>query len=146
MSAQSPYQGTLTATMDALGWQWNHTRPVYDRAAQAYITPTTAKGWPDLAAVHPRTGVMLFAELKGKCPAPKRGWSTSDVKPDQMKWLRFMHTVPCAAAVVLRPTDDWVTISGWLATPETLVSGYGWLPPEEHHRIWTSRSIAALLR
>lgn len=146
MSSQSPHQTTLAATLKALGWHDMHVRPVYDRQADVWITPTTAKGWPDLTAVHPRTGVMLFAECKGKVDLKTKDWSTQGVKPHQLEWLHWLHAVPCAAAVVLRPSDPWTVVADMLSDPRQLVSGFGWLPPEQRRRVWTTQAIAHLAR
>ena len=134
MGSQSPYQRTLVKTLAATGWHHSHTRAVFDRQARVWITPA-AKGYPDLTAIHPGSGALLFAELKGDCPAPRRGWSVSDVRPEQLGWLRWLHRNPAAAAVVLRPTDDWNMVADWLQAPHKLLSGYGWLPPDDHRPI-----------
>lgn len=41
----------------------------------------SAKGFPDLTMVHPRSGALLFAELKS---------STGKVTPAQDEWLRAL--------------------------------------------------------
>jgi hypothetical protein len=146
MPSQNRYQDTLSATLEALGWHDMWVRPVFDARANRWVTPTTTKGWPDLSCIHPRSGVLLFAEVKGACPAPKRGWSTADVKPHQLDWLHRLHCNPAAAAVVFRPSDDWTLVAGWLADPGTLRSGYGWLDPEQHRPVVTYRQVAHLLR
>jgi hypothetical protein len=146
VSSQSPYQTTLDLTLAALGWHHMHVRPVFDAKAKRWLTPTTTKGWPDLTAIHPRTGVLLFAELKGALTTKVKTWSTADVKPHQLDWLHRLNTNPCAACVVFRPSDDWDTVAGWLTMPDTLMSGYGWLPPEQHRRVWSAQAIARLAR
>ena len=123
----SVYQDTLTGALDVFGWHWMHVRPIFDARAKRWVTPTTAKGWPDLTCLHTRSGVVLACEVKGQRKNPK---------PHQREWLERWHRVPCAAAVVFGPTDDWHQVVGWLNHPETLVSGFGWLPPEQHRPVW----------
>jgi hypothetical protein len=146
MSSQSPYQQTVTATLDALGWSHMHTRPVFDAKSKRFLTPHTAKGWPDLACVHHRSGVLLFAELKGHHGLKTKTWTTSDVRPDQVEWLHKLHRNPGAACVVFRPDDDWLLVSEWLAKPWLLLSGYGWLPPEQWRGVITGAQVAEILR
>jgi hypothetical protein len=133
VTTQSPYQETLIQTLEIFGWRWMHVRPVFDAKAKRWLTPTTAKGWPDLSCVHPRSGVALFAEAKGAKGKPT---------PEQLDWLRWWHRVPSAAAVCFRASDDWNMVAGWLAEPATLPSGYGWLPTAEHRPVITRADAA----
>lgn len=153
----SAYQDTVVAMLSALGWHGNHTMPMYGWKSKAmtgrvppeFLTPTTAKGWPDLTYLHPPTGVVLACEVKQDLP--KRGHR--DPPPQdcsccprshQLGWLWRWHQVPCCAAVVFRPGDDAIQVSGWLADPETLISGYGWLA-ERHRRHPITRQQINLL-
>jgi hypothetical protein len=144
----SPYQDTLVATLDALGWYGTAIRPVFDAKAKRFLTPTTAVGWPDLTYVHPRTGVVLACEVKTNLP---KGGHRGPVKhcgccprPEQLEWLRRWHRVASAAAVVFRPADDWLEVAAWLQHPDRLPSGWGWLPPDAHRRPFALADIAAM--
>ena len=54
----------------------------------------SAPGFPDLVMVHPRSGVIVFAELKS---------ATGRVTPEQDQWLRALAVR--GAAFVWRPRD-----------------------------------------
>jgi hypothetical protein len=152
----SAYQDTVVAMLEALGWQGNHTMPMYGwkskvmagRVPPEFLTPTTALGWPDLTYLHPVTGVVLAIEVKQALP--KSGHRTpapSDCRccprPEQVDWLWRWHQVPSAAAVVFRPSDDALQVSGWLSDPSSIPSGYGWLNPDRHRRPLTRQQVAS---
>lgn len=144
----TPYQDTLVATLEALGWHGTAVRPVFDARAKRWLTPTTSPGWPDLTYLH-RTGVVLACEVKQDLPpnghrvAPKHCGCCP--RPDQLAWLNRWHMVASAAAVVFRPSDDWLMVSRWLMDPASLPSGWGWLPPAQHRTPLTLAHLAALV-
>jgi hypothetical protein len=156
----SAYQDTVTAMLSAFGWHGNHTRPVYgwsskiaaERTMPDFFTPTTAVGWPDLTYVHPPTGVVLACEVKQDRPKNGHRLGAADRKsqcaccptPEQADWLWRWHQVPCCAAVIFRPGDDALQVSRWLAEPETLVSGYGWLVHEKRRHPITRHQLDVL--
>lgn len=67
-----------------LGWMVYHP----------YNSQRSTPGFPDLTMVHPRTGGLLFAELKT---------TTGKVTPDQDEWLRALALR--GVAFVWRPVD-----------------------------------------
>jgi hypothetical protein len=153
----SAYQDTVAEMLATFRWEGNHTLPVYgwlsvgaQRGGQAprSFTPTTAVGWPDLVYVHPATGVVAAIEVKTD---PPKGGHRKPVKscgccprPDQRQWLWWWHQVPCCASVVFRPGDDALMVAGWLSNPEAMVSGYGWLPGDQHRHPLSRQQIAHL--
>jgi hypothetical protein len=145
----TPYQDTITQTLDVLGWRHMHVRPIFDARGKRWITPTTAVGWPDVTAVHRRTGIVAAIEIKTN--QGPRGHRTPDVKcgccptPDQLDWLQMWHHNPGAAAVVFRPSDDWNLLVGWFTAPFDFVSGYGWLPEDGpgRHQVTVRDKLAA---
>lgn len=147
MTVQTPYQGTLVATLEALGWHGTSVRPVFDAKAKRFLTPTTAEGWPDLCYINPRHGVLLACEVKSDLPksGEHRPGRTSPCgccpRPNQLDWLYRFHQVPSAAAVVFRPADDWNLIARMLAHPHLLVSGWGWLPEAEWRGPFTKHDV-----
>jgi hypothetical protein len=118
----SGYENTIQNTLTAFGWRHMHVRPIFDGRKKRWVTPTTAVGWPDITAIHTGRGVVLAAEVKGT--------TGRDVKPtaEQLEWLGYWHSVPAAAAVVFRPSDDFQEVALMLRAPEMLMSGFGWLP------------------
>lgn len=70
---------------DQLGWEHVGFRPA--QTVHGYRTPgtgTMAEGWPDLTLVHPRTGRLLFVELKGH---------GGELRPDQRRVLAVLAAV-----------------------------------------------------
>lgn len=124
----SGYENTIQGAFNMTGWRHMHVRPIFDGRKKRWVTPTTAKGWPDLTAIHPRWGIVCAAEVKGT--------KARDDKPtlEQLEWLGIWHRVPSAAAVVFRPSDDFDTVLWMLRNPDQLASGWGWLDPTEHRK------------
>jgi hypothetical protein len=60
----------------------------------------SAQGFPDLVIVFPRTGALLFAELKS---------DTGSATPEQLQWLRALRRGERTAVreVYLWRPDDW---------------------------------------
>jgi VRR-NUC domain len=59
-----------------------------------YDSRRSAPGYPDLTCVHPRSGALLWAELKS---------TTGRLTPDQEAWLRALALR--SAVFVWRPAD-----------------------------------------
>jgi hypothetical protein len=151
VTVQTPYQGTLVATLEALGWQGTAVRPIFDGHAQRFLTPTTAEGWPDLTYINPRHGVLLACEVKSDLPksGAHRPNRTSPCgccpRPNQLEYLHRFHQCLSNAAVVFRPADDWNAVARMLAQPGMLMSGWGWLPEDEWRQPLTRQQAEALL-
>lgn len=131
----SAFETTVTEALEMFGWRHMHVRPVFDGRRKRWVTPTTAIGWPDLCAVHP-LGVVLAAEVKGTTGRD------ATPTPEQLDWLRAWHAVACAAAVVLRPSDDFDAVCRWLRDPWLARSGFGWLPEPEQRRVGAERVLS----
>lgn len=137
----SGYENTIAHTLTAFGWRHVHVRPIQDKRTGRWTTamsPRDAAGWPDFMAVHEPSGICLAAEIKsetGRRLAPT---------PEQLGWLRTWHTVPSAAAVVLRSSDDFDATAGMLRNPALLRSGWGWLPEDEHRNPITRQQLERL--
>jgi hypothetical protein len=77
-------QAAVVELARMLGWLVYHT----------YDSRRSLEGFPDLVMAHPRSGALLFAELK-----TARGKAT----PEQLEWLRVLALR--GAAFLWRPAD-----------------------------------------
>jgi hypothetical protein len=62
---EADFQRQVTDLAELLGWSWAHFRPA--QTAHGWRTPVSGplgKGWPDIVAVRPRDGRLVFLELK----------------------------------------------------------------------------------
>ena len=81
------FQPLVTDCATRLGWLWYHPNlPIRDK-----------RGFPDLVLVHPRTGTVLFRELKS---------TRGRLSADQEKWLAAL-ALGDANVGVWRP-EDWM--------------------------------------
>lgn len=91
---EAEFQRQVTDIAELYGWQWAHFRPA--QTAHGWRTPVSGplgQGWPDLVLVHPRRGVLIFAELKVR----------GAVTPSQ---VAVHNTLQSAAPIyVWRPAD-----------------------------------------
>lgn len=96
---EADFQTRVTALAELRGWQWMHVKPglFADGRFATMTSGTMARGWPDLVMVQPRTGRLLFVELK----VPP-----NQVTTDQSATLDLLRSVPFAEVYVWRP-EDW---------------------------------------
>lgn len=73
--AEKNVQLVITQALDLRGWLWNHNRDSRNTSGR--------NGLPDLIAVNPKTGAVLWLEVKG----PK-----TRVRPEQQEWLAALRT------------------------------------------------------
>lgn len=73
--AEKNIQLIITQALDLRGWLWNHNRDSRHTSG--------CNGLPDLIAVNPKTGAVLWVEVKG----PK-----TRVRPHQEEWLAALRT------------------------------------------------------
>lgn len=108
------WQRTLIEGFEYFGYAVNHVRP--GRTAKGeWVTPTTAKGWPDLTCL--KGEWIVACEVKGvKTP----------VEAKQIEWLERFALIPTGRAWILRPQDDWERIVSWMARPQAAPLRYGW--------------------
>ena len=81
---EADLQATVVKLARTLGWYCYHT----------HDSRRSAPGFPDLVMVHPRSGALLFAELKS---------ATGRVTPEQDQWLRALAVR--GVAFVWRPRE-----------------------------------------
>lgn len=65
---EAQVQRVITDALDTYGWIWHHETD--SRKSKA--------GFPDICAVHPRTGAILFLEIKTE---------VGRLKPEQEQWI-----------------------------------------------------------
>lgn len=68
--AERNIQQLITDALSLKGWLWNHNRDSRHTSGR--------NGLPDIVAVHPKTGQVLWIEVKG----PR-----TPVRPEQQEWL-----------------------------------------------------------
>lgn len=87
---EAELQATITEALDLYGWVWHHETD----------SRRSREGFPDLVCVHPKTGWVLFLELKSQ-----RG----RVRPAQAVWLEALGSAslvnPRIRFDVVRPSD-----------------------------------------
>jgi hypothetical protein len=78
---EKDFQKRVVEMATALGWKHMHigesTKRVRRGSSFILVPDPDCQGWPDLTLCHPRTGKMLFRELKtdtGKLTDPQRDW------------------------------------------------------------------------
>lgn len=101
----------LEGIVDALaagGWLYQHVR----RSDLAVIQGSV--GFPDLVAVHPERGLLVFLELKS---------ATGRVDPAQERWLTSLMVAGMDARVV-RP-EDYDETWQWLVGDRLIRRGRG---------------------
>lgn len=101
--SEAEFTSQVMAIAKLHGWRAMHIRPA--RTAKGWRTPVQGDGagFPDLFAVHPKRGVMLFAELKVGRNKPT---------PEQAAWLDDLRETD---AIVRVWTDsDWPEIEAVL--------------------------------
>lgn len=75
--SEDDLKGLVIDALHQYRWLVHHDRPA--RTNQGWKTPIEGdKGFPDVVAVHPRTGVTMFLELKS---------ASGPLKPEQTEWL-----------------------------------------------------------
>jgi hypothetical protein len=137
----SGYENTIHHTLHMFNWRYIYARKIQDKRTGRWtsgIGPADAKGWPDNLAIHEPTGIVLAAEVKTETDRKLYP------RAEQVGWLRTWHTVPSAAAVVFRSSDDFDTTVAMLRNPSTLRSGWGWLPDDEHRNPVTRQQLEIL--
>ncbi len=92
------------------GWLWFHDRAT--NMPGAHLNPA---GFPDIVAVHPRTGHVIFVELKtekGRLTVPQLAWANA---------LRSAHSDHSHRYLLVRPSllDLFIKSVTELATCET---------------------------
>lgn len=107
------WQQTITDTLTMLGYLVCHVFPL--QTSKGWKTPTSIRGWPDITAVG--RGHILFVEVKGE---------RTPVTAEQLQVLEVLATPECARSWIVRPTDDYDTIAGWIARPATSPRRFGW--------------------
>ena len=80
-------QQVITDALDLRGWLWSHNSD----SRRSY-----GAGLPDLIAVDPRSGRLLFVEVKG----PK-----TRVRPEQQQWIDAL-ALGGADARIVRGADE----------------------------------------
>jgi len=93
------FEGRIIDLAHLFGWRAHAERPAL-RQSGKWSTPIRGDaGWPDLVLVHPRSGLLIVAELK--IPPDK-------VTAAQQEWLDAL-TIPGIQVHVWRPVD-WPAI------------------------------------
>ena len=92
-------QSRITDALELYQWLWCHFRPAY--TAKGYRTAIEGhKGFPDIVAVHPARGILLFCEVK-----PNGG----KLSPEQIEWRDALYAVCDLDGVV---SDGWAGAFG----------------------------------
>ena len=79
-------QRTVEQALTTLGFLWFH-----DRSLQHATVRTSQPGFPDICAVHPDNGVLVFIELKSE---------TGKMRPAQVLWAAALEQ---SAAIYIGP-------------------------------------------
>lgn len=96
---EAQVQRVITDALDTYGWLWHHETD--SRKSKA--------GFPDICAVHPHTGALLFLELKreiGVVSPEQQVWLDALTKHDTMNHDRYDEGCLFAALVVRPSTMD----------------------------------------
>lgn len=122
---EKEFQARLQSALQARGYLVDHT---YKLKCQdgSWRTGSTLTGKPDLLGLRPPRLVAI--EVKS---------ATGRVEPRQQAVLSYWAAIPNARAWVLRPTDDWDTVMGWLDRVEVAprVHGFDRLPVLDAYRV-----------
>lgn len=84
-------QRHVEAALTALGFLWFH-----DRSLQHATVRTSKPGFPDLCAVHPKTGALVFIELKSE-----RG----KMRPAQIEWKDALSRSKASYFGPIKPSE-----------------------------------------
>ena len=88
-------QQRITQALRMHGWLHTHFRPL--RTEAGYRTPLSGdKGYPDITAVHPERGLLIFVEVKAD-----RG----RLSPEQRAWISALQQVDAEHGEAI---DVWV--------------------------------------
>lgn len=92
------FQAQVTELAAWRGWEFMHVRPGLFRDGRfaTMTSGTMARGWPDLTMVQPRTGRLIYAELK----VPP-----NTLTDDQSRVLDVLRSIRCAEVYIWRPAD-----------------------------------------
>lgn len=95
---EAQLQQAVIETARTFGWRVAHFRPAQTK--HGWRTPVAAdgKGFPDLCMVNPRSGRLIFAELKA---------SKGKLTAEQEAWMRDLAAALPAADVCLWTPEDW---------------------------------------
>lgn len=97
---EAQVQRVITDALDTCGWLWHHETD----------SRKSKRGFPDICAVHPRTGALLFLELKrelGRVNPEQEAWISALAKHDAGMEPRPYQTGPWHGfrAAVVRPSN-----------------------------------------
>lgn len=95
----------VLATAEANGWLTCHVYPAKAGRNGAWMTPTSARGFPDVWIL--RRGQLVVFELKARKGRPEDG---------QAEWIETLDTVPGVTARFAGP-DDWPALQAILTDP-----------------------------
>jgi hypothetical protein len=84
-------QKTVEETLSILGYLWFH-----DRSLSYATVRATNPGFPDLCAVHPTSGALVFIELKSQ---------TGKMRPEQILWADALSSSPAIYMGPVRPAQ-----------------------------------------
>ncbi|MFC2153441.1 VRR-NUC domain-containing protein [Actinomycetota bacterium] len=98
-------QAWIGGMLTRFGWRWTHNRPARGSGQNGRVLPTggSAKGFPDIFAVHPGEGRAIAMELKSMA---------GRVAPEQEGWIEALNASGIEARVV-RP-DDVDEVEEWV--------------------------------
>lgn len=112
---EAKFQTIVLETLKEYGWSTMHVRRMFQKDRRVWMTGTSESGWPDVTAL--RGAYVLALELKRK---------GNYASPEQVTWLDRFSLLPYGRALVLRPSDDWPTVCGWLRFPASAPRRHGY--------------------
>jgi hypothetical protein len=97
------FQKRIETTATMFGWSFMHisesTKRVRRGGKYLSVPDPACQGWPDLTLAHPRSGRLLFREVKT---------DKGKLTPEQEQWLRTLAA--CGQDVAVWRPRDWANI------------------------------------
>jgi hypothetical protein len=88
---ESQLQRQVETVLTGLGYLWFH-----DRSLQHATVRTSKPGFPDICAVHPKSGALIFIELKS---------DKGKMRPAQLEWKDALLNSEAVYFGPIKPCD-----------------------------------------
>lgn len=109
----------VMGVLSTFGYATEHAYKM-ETADGYWRTPHTTPGFPDVFAIREPRILAIECKVANRQPTP-----------EQRAWLTMFATIPCARAWVVRDTDDWPMIAGWIRAPKEAPHAYGFDPVQD---------------
>ena len=90
-------QKRITEALEMAGFIWVHFRPAMKANGRWVTNMDGHKGFPDIVAVHPVRGLVLFVEVKA---------DKGKLTVEQRQWLTALKETPCFDPEYAHPEVD----------------------------------------